>query len=258
MYPTMPRFDRSGQSHCAAQWSCYQEKSPPLKPQEDLNFHFLCCQRGESFVTVLRMATAKPKRAPAWNRPEVLDLIGLWGEESVLAQLRASKRNLDIYGKISQGMLEKEHKRDAQQCRVKIKELRQSYQKARKANSRSGSSPKTCRFYDEVHAVLGGNPTTVPPRSIDTSVRSQSMVSDEDSVDEEEEEAEESRVQESGVSIFPESQDRFLTPEQSRSTHDITNNPGDGTSDTSALDRPTRNATERLSQIRKRGKKTKR
>ncbi|XP_067422294.1 zinc finger and SCAN domain-containing protein 29-like [Emydura macquarii macquarii] len=173
------------------------------------------------------MATAKLKRAPAWSRPEVLDLIGLWGEESVLAQLRASKRNLDIYGKISQGMLEKGHNRDAQQCRVKIKELHQSYQKVSEANSRSGSSPQKCRFYEELHAILGGDPTTVPPRSIDTSARSQSTDNDEDSVDKEEEEAEESRVQESGVSILPESQDLFLTPEQSSSTQDSTNNPGE-------------------------------
>ncbi|XP_067412150.1 zinc finger and SCAN domain-containing protein 29-like [Emydura macquarii macquarii] len=176
------------------------------------------------------MATAKPKRAPAWNRPEVLDLIGQWGEESVLAQLRASKRNLDIYGKISQGMLEKGHTRDAQQCRVKIKELRQSYQKARDANSCSGSLPKTCRFYNEVHAILSGNPTMVPPHSINTSARSQFMDNDEESVDKEEEEAEESRVHESGVSFLPESQDLFLTPEQSSSTQDSTNDPGEGTS----------------------------
>ncbi|XP_067420165.1 uncharacterized protein [Emydura macquarii macquarii] len=100
-----------------------------------------------------------PKHAPTWSRPEVLDLIGLWGEESVLVQLRASKRNLDIYGKISQGVLEKGHNRDAQQCRVKFKELRQAYQKARKANSRFGSWPKTCHFYEALHAILGGDPT---------------------------------------------------------------------------------------------------
>ncbi|XP_067401952.1 zinc finger and SCAN domain-containing protein 29-like [Emydura macquarii macquarii] len=177
------------------------------------------------------MATAKPKRAPAWSRNEVLDFIGLWEEESVLAQLRSSKRNLDIYGKISQDMLEKGHKRDAQQCRVKIKELRQSYQKARDANSRSGSSPKTCRLYDEVHAILGGDRTTAPPRTIDTSASSQSMIYDEDSVDEEEEEgAVDSRAQDSGVSVLPQSQELFLTPDQSTSAQDSTNEPVEGTS----------------------------
>ncbi|XP_067402439.1 uncharacterized protein [Emydura macquarii macquarii] len=200
------------------------------------------------------MATAKPKRAPAWRRAEVLDHIRLWGENSVLAQLRASNRNLDIYGKISQGMLEKGHNRDAQQCRVKIKELWQTYQKAREANSCSGSSPKTCRFYGEVHAILGGNPTTMPPYSINTSTASQSVNNEEESLDEEEETVE-SREHESGVSVLPETQELFLTPEQSTSTPDSTSDPMEGTSDTSALDRPLRNAVDRLSQIRKRREK---
>ncbi|XP_067411279.1 zinc finger and SCAN domain-containing protein 29-like [Emydura macquarii macquarii] len=174
------------------------------------------------------MAKGKPKRAPAWSRPEVLDLIGLWGEETVLSQLRSSKRNLDIYGKISQGMLEKGHQRDAYQCRVKIKELRLSYQKAREANRRSGSSPKTCRFYDEVHAILGGDPTTMPPQSIDTSAASQSMSNEDESL---EDEIVESREHENGVSLLPESQELILTPEQSTSTQDSTNDPMEGTSE---------------------------
>ncbi|XP_067419047.1 uncharacterized protein [Emydura macquarii macquarii] len=153
-------------------------------------------------------------------------------------------------------MLEKGYQRDAQLCRMKIKELCQSYQKAREANSHSSSLPKKCRFCDEVHAILGGDPTMVPPCIIDTSARSQSMINDEDSMDEEEEGAEESRMQESGVSILPESRDLFLTPEQFSGTQDSTDDPGEGTSDTSALDRPLRNAVDRLSQIRKRGKKT--
>ncbi|XP_067423594.1 uncharacterized protein [Emydura macquarii macquarii] len=203
------------------------------------------------------MATAKPKRAPAWSRPEVLDLIQLWGEESVLLQLRARKRNLDIYGRISQGMLEKGHQRDAQQCRIKIKELRQTYQKARDANSCSGSTPKTFRFYDEVHAILGGDPTTIPPRSIDTSTTSQqSMNNEEESMDEEEGEKEpvQSKEHESEVSLLPETLDLFLTPEQSTSTHDSTNDPGESTSDTSPVARPLSSAADRLSQIRKRKK----
>ncbi|XP_067409089.1 uncharacterized protein [Emydura macquarii macquarii] len=200
------------------------------------------------------MATAKPKRAPAWSRAEVFDSSPHSPMRSVLAQLRSSKRNLDIYGMISQDMLEKGPKRDAQQCRVKIKELQQTYQKAREGNSRSGSSPKTCRFYDEVHAILRGDPTTVTPRTIDTSASSQSMINDEDSVDEEEG-ALDSRMQESGVSVLQQSQELFLTPEQSTSTQDSINDPVEGTSDTSAADRPL-SAADRLSQLRKRKKKS--
>ncbi|XP_067405790.1 uncharacterized protein [Emydura macquarii macquarii] len=154
-------------------------------------------------------------------------------------------------------MLEKGHQRDAQQCQVKIKELRQSYQKTREANSHSGSSSKTFRFYEELHAILGGDCTTVPPHSIDTSTSSQSMINEGDSVDEEEEEeAVESRVQESVLSILPESQNIFLTPEQSSITQDSTNDPLEGISDTWAVDPPLKSAVDRLSQIRKRKEKS--
>ncbi|XP_073173901.1 uncharacterized protein [Lepidochelys kempii] len=57
-------------------------------------------------------------------------------------------------------MKDRGHNRDPKQCRVKLKELRQAYQKTREANGRSGSEPQTCHFYDELHAILGGSTTT--------------------------------------------------------------------------------------------------
>ncbi|XP_067405853.1 uncharacterized protein [Emydura macquarii macquarii] len=180
------------------------------------------------------------------------------GKESVLVQFQASKRNLDIYEKISHGMLEKGHNRDAQQCRVLRSDLRQAYQKTWEANSHSGSSPKTCHFYGELYAILSGDPTTVPPCSIDTAEESQSRSNEEDFVDEEDDD-EESRVQESGVSIFPESQDLFVTPEQLSHTQDsgTDRDAREGISvDTSVFGPPCRTPAERLSQIRKQKKQT--
>ncbi|KAM7172793.1 uncharacterized protein RBU57_003621 [Macrochelys suwanniensis] len=68
-------------------------------------------------------------------------------------------------------MIERGHDRDAMQCRIKVKELRSAYRKAREANSRSGAPPKTCRFYKELDAILGGDPTTVPSTTMDTGKR---------------------------------------------------------------------------------------
>ncbi|XP_074801270.1 myb/SANT-like DNA-binding domain-containing protein 7 [Natator depressus] len=108
------------------------------------------------------MESQNRKRAPAWTEWEVRDLIAVWGEESVLSELRSSFRNAKTFVKISQGMKDRGHNRDPKQCRVKLKELRQAYQKTRGANGCSGSEPQTCRFYDELHAVLGGSATTTP------------------------------------------------------------------------------------------------
>ncbi|XP_074819193.1 uncharacterized protein LOC141993546 [Natator depressus] len=66
-------------------------------------------------------------------------------------------------------MLERGHDWDAQQCRVKVKELRNAYHKARETNSRSGSAPATCRFYKELDAILEADPTSTPSTTMDTS-----------------------------------------------------------------------------------------
>ncbi|EMP38583.1 hypothetical protein UY3_04227 [Chelonia mydas] len=122
------------------------------------------------------------KRAPAWSERETLDLIAVWREESVQVELRSKRRNANIYAKIAQGMVERGYNRDTQQCSLKVKELR-------------------------------GDPTTTPTLSMDTRNGGVSRNTEEDFVDEEEEEEEENAQQASGESIFPGSQDLFITLE---------------------------------------------
>ncbi|XP_053895876.1 uncharacterized protein LOC128843237 [Malaclemys terrapin pileata] len=102
-------------------------------------------------------------------------------------------------------MKDRGHNRDAQQCRIKIKELRQAYQKNREANSRSGSEPRTCCFYDELHAMLGGAATSTPTLCFDSvngeSRNTQAVFGDE----------EDSSQKGSGETAFPNSQDMFFT-----------------------------------------------
>ncbi|XP_050818174.1 zinc finger and SCAN domain-containing protein 20-like [Gopherus flavomarginatus] len=111
----------------------------------------------------------RPKRAPAWNSSELQDLISVWGEEAVQSQLRSSGRNYDTYGQISKSLQLRGHERDALQCRVKIKELRSAYCKAREGNRRSGAAPTTCRFYKELDAILGCDPTANPRSTMESS-----------------------------------------------------------------------------------------
>ncbi|XP_050816751.1 zinc finger and SCAN domain-containing protein 29-like [Gopherus flavomarginatus] len=111
----------------------------------------------------------RPKRAPAWNTSELQDLISVWGEEAVQSQLRSSRRNYDTYGQISKSMLQRGHEWDVVQFRVKVKEPRSAYCKAREGNRRSGAAPMTCRFYKELDAILGGDPTANPRTTMDSS-----------------------------------------------------------------------------------------
>ncbi|EMP29821.1 Zinc finger and SCAN domain-containing protein 29 [Chelonia mydas] len=141
------------------------------------------------------------------------DLIVVWGEESVQAELRSSRRSAHVYAKITRGLREKGYMRDTQQCCVKIKELRQVYQKAREANSCSGAEPNTCQFDNKLHAILGGEPTSTPTRNMDTSQVCESRDNKEDYMLDEKEEEKDNGRQASGGSILPKSQEIFLTLE---------------------------------------------
>ncbi|EMP35645.1 Cerebellin-2 [Chelonia mydas] len=102
------------------------------------------------------MQSQNRKRAPEWTEWEVLDLIAVWGEESMLSELHSKRRNAKTFQKISKAMRDRGYSRDATQCHVKLKELRQAYQKTKESNGCSGTEPQTCCFYAELHAILGG------------------------------------------------------------------------------------------------------
>ncbi|EMP27199.1 hypothetical protein UY3_15709 [Chelonia mydas] len=111
----------------------------------------------------------RARRSPLWSNGEVLDLISVWGKEAVQSELHSSCRNYDTYRQISRAMMERGHNQDAVQCRVKVKELRNAYHKAREANRHSSAAPTTCCFYEELNEILGGDPTSTPESTVETS-----------------------------------------------------------------------------------------
>ncbi|EMP32786.1 hypothetical protein UY3_10058 [Chelonia mydas] len=153
------------------------------------------------------MQSQNQKRAPAWTKREVLDLIIVWEEESVLSELHSKRRNAKTFQKISEAMRDRGYIRDATQCRVKLKELRQAYQKTKESNRCYGTEPQTCCFYAELHAILGGAATTTPPLSVDSDDGVLSAMA-EDFADEEKEDEHGESTQHT---ILPDSQD-LLSP----------------------------------------------
>ncbi|XP_074826190.1 uncharacterized protein LOC141997659 [Natator depressus] len=198
--------------HCPGR----QEKAHKL-------FNFISCLASEASspaqVTMQSsssqetMQSQNCQRAPAWTEREVQDLIAVWGDESVLAELHSKRQNAKIFEKISNGMKDIGYNRDQQQCRVKIKELRQAYQKTREANGRSGSEPQACRFYDELHAILGDAATTTPTLCFDSiqGLAGNTEAGFGGEEDDDEEVVVDSSQQGSGETGFPNSQDLFLT-----------------------------------------------
>ncbi|XP_048703304.2 uncharacterized protein LOC125635550 [Caretta caretta] len=191
-------------------WPGRQEKARKL-----LNFKFLFAHRGKSSsAEVTMMESQNCKRAPAWTEREVRDLIAVWGEESVLSELHSSFRNAKTFVKISQGMKDRGHNRDLKQCCMKLKELRQAYQKTSEANGRSGSELQTCCFYDELNAILGGSATTTSAVLFESfngdGGNTEAGFGDEEDADADDEVVDSSQ-QASGETGFPDSQELFLT-----------------------------------------------
>ncbi|XP_074820163.1 uncharacterized protein LOC141994058 isoform X2 [Natator depressus] len=153
------------------------------------------------------------------------------------------------FKKISEGMKDRGYSRDATQCRVKLKELRQVYQKTKESNGRSGTEPQTFCFYAELHAILEGAATTTLPLSVDSDDGVLSAMPEDfaDGEDEEEDELEESTQH----TILSDSQDLFLTLTEIPSQP---NEAGKGTSAANVSNLPP--PSQRLSQIRRRKKRT--
>ncbi|KAM9173110.1 zinc finger and SCAN domain-containing protein 20-like [Pangshura tecta] len=168
----------------------------------------------QSSPAEVSMQSQNRKRAPAWTDRELLDLITVWGDKSVLSELRSKKRNAKIYEKISKATTDRGYSRDATQCRVKIKELRQGYQKTKAANGCSGSQPQTCRFYKALQSILGAATTTTPPLTVDSEDGIVSMAgSSEMFADGEDEKGdlEDKAVDSAYNADFPDNQDLFIT-----------------------------------------------
>ncbi|XP_065415106.1 uncharacterized protein LOC135973872 [Chrysemys picta bellii] len=162
-------------------------------------------------------------------------------------------------------MSERGYSRDATQCCVKIKELRQGYQKTKEANGRSGSHPQTSRFYEALHSILGAAATTTPPLTVDSedgilsTAGSSDMLGDgEDEEGDEEDEA----VGSAHNADFPDSQDLFITlteiPYQPSPAVTPDTESGEGSATTSAtVSQPSlASHSQRLAQIRRRKKRT--
>ncbi|XP_065413770.1 uncharacterized protein LOC135973632 [Chrysemys picta bellii] len=212
----------------------------------------------QSSPAEMTMQSQNRKRASAWTDREVLDLIAVWGDESVLSELRSKKRNAKIYEKISKAMMERGYSWDATQCCMKIKELRQGYQKTKVSNGRSGSQPQTCRFYKALHSILGAAATTTPPLSVDSDDGVLSMATSlemfTDGEDEEGDEEDEA-VNSTFNADFPDSQDLFITlteiPYQPSQGGNPDRESGEGSVAASVSRATPASSSQRLAQIRR-------
>ncbi|EMP37978.1 hypothetical protein UY3_04736 [Chelonia mydas] len=115
-------------------------------------------------------AVVSVHRSPAWSNAELLDFVGIWGEEALQSHLCSSCRNYDTYRQIFRCMIERGHDWDTLQRRVRVKELQNIYHKVQEANCCSSAVPTSCWFYKELDTILCGNPTSTAKDPVDNSL----------------------------------------------------------------------------------------
>ena len=119
-----------------------------------------------STTSIEQSATAS--RGNLWPDEEVKALIAIWGERNIQDELDGAVRNKTIFLKIAKKINEIGYDRDWEQCKNKIKNLKKQYRVVKDNNRETGRGRKSCKFYDELDAILGHRPASVPAVILDT------------------------------------------------------------------------------------------
>ncbi|XP_028810068.1 uncharacterized protein LOC114764537 isoform X2 [Denticeps clupeoides] len=111
-------------------------------------------------------ATTDVSKIP-WSDQETLNLIDIWGNDSIQQSLKDCVRNRHIFNLISKKMLERGYMRTAEQCHTRIKRLKMSFKQCYE-NNISGAERLECKFYDQLKRILvNGAPASIPAMSYD-------------------------------------------------------------------------------------------
>ena len=102
--------------------------------------------------------------ANIWTDDETKLLITIWRDQNIQQQLENhSIRNKIVYEKLAKGMADGGFNRNAKQCQLKIKHLREKYRTYKAKIARSGAGAgKPPRFFNEIDEMLGTRPQTRP------------------------------------------------------------------------------------------------
>uniref|UniRef100_F6X920 Zinc finger and SCAN domain-containing protein 29-like n=1 Tax=Monodelphis domestica TaxID=13616 RepID=F6X920_MONDO len=84
-----------------------------------------------------------------WGYEETKIFLGILGEPRIYEKLRTCHRNRQVYRIVAERLRECGFLRTLEQCRYRFKNLQTHYRKAR-----SGHTPETCPFYEEMDALM--------------------------------------------------------------------------------------------------------
>ncbi|XP_074521445.1 uncharacterized protein LOC141798294 [Halichoeres trimaculatus] len=104
-------------------------------------------------------------RGQTWSYEEVRCLLDIWSEENISQLLEKVHKNTEVFKIFSEKMKENGFTRTVEQCRVKVKKLRQQYIKVRDALQKSGSSSDVKDkfvWFDDLDKILNTRPVVSP------------------------------------------------------------------------------------------------
>ncbi|XP_037317790.2 uncharacterized protein zgc:113263 isoform X1 [Pungitius pungitius] len=87
-----------------------------------------------------------------WSDEETLNLLDIWGKDSVQRALKGCLKNRHIFTQIAQKMAERGYLRTVEQCQTRIKRLKKCFRKNNKRNSKL-----EYKFYEQLKRVLGSS-----------------------------------------------------------------------------------------------------
>ena len=73
-----------------------------------------------------------------WTDAEVFRLIQVWSEEGIQEQLEGAKRNKHVYEQLAEDLIIYGIEKTGEQCRTKVKKLRQEYKKLADKHKETG------------------------------------------------------------------------------------------------------------------------
>ena len=107
-------------------------------------------------------------RSGAWSDRETKALISIWGEVNIQEQLDGATRNKTVFVDISKQLQRLGYDKDWQQCRIKVKNLKNQYKKGKDHNGVTGNGRKVFKYYEQLDRILGHRPASLPTVLVDT------------------------------------------------------------------------------------------
>ncbi|XP_037616507.1 uncharacterized protein zgc:113263 isoform X1 [Sebastes umbrosus] len=93
-----------------------------------------------------------------WSDEETLNLLDIWGKDSVQRALKGCLKNRHIFTQIAQKMAERGYMRTVEQCQTRIKRLKKCFRKKNRAKSKL-----EYKFYEQLKRVLGSSASSAVP-----------------------------------------------------------------------------------------------